>query len=107
MRNMVLAGCIGLLVTASDGYARPTWTPDEGEIVRVASVVLDSVLYEEEARVLVITFRDGTSYEYYGVGGDVFQGLLNAADKGRYFNASIRNAYESRRIEDWAAAGRP
>lgn len=107
MRCVVMAGLAGLLMTADGVQARPKWTPDEGDLVRVASVVLDSVLYEEEAKVLVVTFRDGTSYEYYGVSREVFQGLLKADDKGRYFNASIRNAFDSQRIEDWAAAGSP
>jgi hypothetical protein len=103
---MFLAGCIGLVLVAGDAMARPMWMPDEGELIRVESAALESVLYEEEARVLVITFRNGASYEYIGVTREVFKGLLNAADKGRYYNAHIRAAYECHRIEEWASAER-
>jgi hypothetical protein len=107
VRKAIMAGCIGLACMAIEAHARPKWTPDEGELIRVVSVALDSVLYEGDAKVLIVTFRDGSSYEYYGVENEVFRGLLQAADKGRYYNAHIRGAYESQRIQDWAAAGRP
>ena len=66
----------------------------------VASTVLESTLYEEEAKVLVVTFRGGRSYEYYGVNAGVYQNLLRAEHKGKYFNAHIRNVYECERVSN-------
>ncbi len=107
MKRVWMAACVGVLFAASAAFAMPKWKPEEGDLVRLESAVLDSVLYESEAKVLVVTFRSGASYEYYGVSETVFQGLLKAAEKGKYYNENIRGAYESHRIEDWAAADGP
>ena len=97
-RWMVM-GALGLQLAFAVGSGASThWRPEEGDLIALASTVLDSAVYEEEARVLVIKFRGGTSYEYYGVNDDVFQELLRTEDKGRYFNAHIRNVYACERI---------
>ena len=90
------------LALAAGGFAHAPWKPEEGELVAVVSSTLESVLYEEEAEVLVVTFRGGRSYEYYGVDAGVYQNLMRAEHKGKYFNAHIRNVYECERISNQA-----
>jgi len=45
---------------------------------------------------LEIEFRDDDSvYQYYGVPQDVYQRLMMALSKGRFFNEEIRDRYEA------------
>lgn len=98
-RQWIMAGVVGLhMALVSGGLAYAPWKPEEGELVSVVSTVLESALYEEEAKVLVVTFRGGRSYEYYGVDASVYHNLMRAEHKGKYFNAHIRNVYECERI---------
>ena len=102
MKNRLIAVCVvGLqLAVSAGGFAHMLRKPEEGDLVAVASTVLESAVYEEDARVLVITFRGGRSYEYYGVNAGVFHDLLRAEHKGKYFNAHIRNVYECERVSN-------
>lgn len=100
MKNRwIVVAVAGLhLALAGDALAHAPWKSEEGELVEVVSTTLESVLYEEQAEVLVVTFRGGRSYEYYGVDAGVYQNLMRAEHKGKYFNAHIRNVYECERI---------
>jgi len=49
-----------------------------------------SVGYDFETRVLEIEFIDGAIYQYFDVPEEIYQGLLNAESKGRYFNLVIK-----------------
>ncbi len=62
----------------------------------VESTVIDAVGY---ARVLELRFESGRIYQYYNVPEDVFEGMLSADSKGRYFNAHVRGKYDFREIE--------
>jgi hypothetical protein len=48
---------------------------------------------------LVVTFRSGRVYEYFGVPLSVFVALLNATSHGSYFYWNIRKSYPYRRIQ--------
>lgn len=62
----------------------------------VESSVIGAVGY---SRVLEIRFASGRVYQYYNVPEDVYQGMLDAESKGRYFNAHVRGKFDYREIE--------
>ena len=63
------------------------------------STVISRILYEPEARVLNIWFRDsGELYRYYDVPPRVNDAFRKAASKGRFFNAYIKERYAFQRI---------
>ena len=59
--------------------------------IPVQSSNLLSVAYQ--SGVLEIRFRSGRLYRYFNVPEAVFQELLHAPSKGRYFHRHIRNVY--------------
>ena len=64
----------------------------------VQSTNLRSVGYDEISRELEIEFHSGGIYKYSSVPLSVYQGLMNAASKGRYFHSYIKDVYSYRRI---------
>lgn len=66
----------------------------------VESRSLASVGYDAKARVLVVEFRDGGLYRYREVPREVFDGLMTAASKGRYFLERIRGKYDYERVRE-------
>ena len=54
---------------------------------------LRSAGYSAEPGTLEITFPSGAIYRYSGVPHHVYQALLDASSKGRYFNAVIRSRF--------------
>jgi hypothetical protein len=58
----------------------------------VESSNLASVGYDPESAVLEIEFKSGGIYEYSGVPQSVYDGLMNAASKGKYFYRYIKNS---------------
>lgn len=59
----------------------------------VDSTTMRSVGYEGKSRILEIEFDSGAVYQYLGVSGRVYEQLLAAESKGRYFNDEIRDSY--------------
>lgn len=62
----------------------------------VESTVIGTVGY---SRVLEIQFESGRIYQYYDVPQDIFEGMLNAESKGKYFNANVRGKFRYQEIE--------
>lgn len=63
-----------------------------------SSTAISRAEYNPQTRVLTIWFtQSGGPYEYFGVPQHVFDGLCNAASKGSYFNAFIRDQYSINR----------
>ena len=62
----------------------------------VESSVIGTVGY---SRVLEVKFASGKVYQYYDVPQDIFDGMLNAESKGKYFNANIRGKFSYQQIE--------
>jgi hypothetical protein len=63
------------------------------ERIAVSSDNLSSVGYEVASQTLEIEFHHGGVYQYAGVSEGEHEGLMNAASKGTYFHANIRNRY--------------
>jgi hypothetical protein len=55
----------------------------------VDSSVLLAVDYEPATETLHVTFRSGAAYSYFHVPRAVYDALLGAPSKGRFFNAEI------------------
>ncbi len=66
------------------------------EMIPVESSNLESVGYEDG--MLYITFQSSGTYVYYSVPVTVYEGLMNAPSKGKYFYNCIRDKYQYRKI---------
>jgi len=62
----------------------------------VESTVIDAIGY---SRVLEIRFESGRIYQYYNVPEEIYNAMLVAPSKGKYFNESIRGKYSYQEIE--------
>lgn len=61
------------------------------ERIPVQSTDLASVGYDPETLILEVEFLNGRStYQYSGVPLEIYEGLMNAGSKGRFFNQFIR-----------------
>lgn len=63
----------------------------------VQSSNLMNVNYDEEDQTLRIQFHDGAIYAYSSVPGAVFDALLAAPSKGKYFRSFIRDQFTYKR----------
>ena len=64
----------------------------------VASSNLASVGYDSATQTLEVEFLSGSVYQYYNVPENIFDLLVQAGSKGRFFHQYIRNAYPYSRI---------
>ena len=63
------------------------------------STAISRIIYEPEAQVLNVWFRDsGELYRYYDVPSRVHDAFRKAASKGRFFNIYIKDRYAFQRI---------
>ena len=60
--------------------------------IPVESSDLASVGYDSKNSVLEIEFKSGGIYQYSGVPQPVYDDLMNAASKGKYFHQYIKNS---------------
>jgi hypothetical protein len=56
------------------------------------STLLQAAAYQDEC-LLELQFNNGAVYQYFGVPAQIYQDLLQAESKGRYFNFHIRNRF--------------
>jgi hypothetical protein len=66
--------------------------------VPVDSTLLLWVAYSPEQQRLRLKFRSGELYDYSHVPQTIYQALLTADSKGRYFNQHIRDAFPTQRL---------
>lgn len=59
----------------------------------VRSSMMASVGYDSTHSMLEIEFRTGHIYRYFAVPHQVFQALMNAKSKGRFFHEQIDRIY--------------
>ncbi|MBV9155909.1 MAG: KTSC domain-containing protein [Acidobacteriaceae bacterium] len=71
----------------------------------VDSTTMRSVGYQAQDRVLEIEFDSGAVYQYLGVPARIYEQLLRAESKGRYFNSEIRESYPYIQVNRARAAG--
>ena len=56
--------------------------------------------YEEADKALVVEFRNGTVYRYFGVSRDDYTTLATSASPGARFNQAIQPYHEHERLDD-------
>ena len=72
------------------------------QLQTVISSNLDQVGYDAVNRQLVVVFKGGTGYSYDGVPGELYQQLLQADSKGKFFIAHVRKAFPFTRLDPQA-----
>ncbi len=60
-------------------------TPESSNIGRIG--------YDGESQILAVEFKNGTTYNYYGVPENVFEMLKASSSKGQFLAQSIKGAY--------------
>lgn len=63
------------------------------QLQKVQSSVIDSFGYESSTSTLGVVFKNKKIWFYTGVTEKVYQGLVDAESKGKYFNAEIKSVY--------------
>lgn len=58
----------------------------------VQSTNLASVGYELESSTLEIEFHSGGIYQYFQVPSEIYEGIMNAGSKGKFFDLYIKKA---------------
>lgn len=58
----------------------------------VDSSNLAAIGYDLNTQILRIRFNSGSLYEYSGVPKSIYNGLLSAPSKGRYFDQNVKKA---------------
>ena len=83
--------------------------------VDLKSTSLHAATYQDQSAFLELEFLSGAIYRYLGVPAQIYQELLRAESKGRYFNQHIRHHFPYVKIDlprgdaigDAALAGHP
>jgi KTSC domain len=68
------------------------------EYISVTSSNLRSVAYDEDDEMLEIIFKDGGTYRYHALPAYIYQNLMNALSKGKYFHQHIKDRYRTTKV---------
>jgi hypothetical protein len=72
-------------------------------ITAVESTTLAVLAYDDAHRTLQLEFRSRAIYRYFGVPAPVYEALLAATSKGKYFNRAIRGNFPYLRVSNTRA----
>ncbi len=73
-------------------------------ITAVESTTLAALAYDDAHEILQLEFRSHAIYRYFGVPAPVYEALLAAPSKGRYFNQAIRGNFPCARASNTRAS---
>jgi hypothetical protein len=76
-------------------HAEPAGIVSRIKRVPVDSTALATVGYSRRLRALEIEFRNGAIYRYLEVDPDLYEALINARSKTRFYDDYIRHKYRS------------
>lgn len=76
--------------------------PDAFTIELPQSKAIARLRYEEADKALVVEFRSGKAYRYFGVSRDDYTKLATSASPGARFNEAIQPYHEHEQLEDVA-----
>lgn len=62
-------------------------------MIPVSSTAISAVGYDPMTGRMCIRFRRGITYDFCRVPAHVFEGLMAASSKGRYYDQHIRDRY--------------
>jgi hypothetical protein len=65
----------------------------------VESAAIREIDYDAERAKLLVRFMSGEQYVYVGVPDEVHRSFLEAASKGRFFQAEIRDRYPFNKLD--------
>jgi hypothetical protein len=68
------------------------------EMMPVASSLIESVGYDEDAEKLHIKFHSGPAYSYQGVTLELYGNLLQAPSVGKFFLTRIKGKFETEKL---------
>src|SRR5262245_19326093 len=97
--NMQPNGCLSRGRTWREPARVPTCSTC-GSLKKMPSSVIRDVDYDEERRLLEITFVSGRIYAYRDVPAEVFADLQMARSKGEFFNRHIRDCFDYSEVND-------
>jgi hypothetical protein len=95
MRRTPPIAFVILLLAVIALHAEPVTIVSHIKRVPVESSALASVGYSKKLRALEIEFRNGAIYRYLDVGPEVYEALLKARSKARFYDDNIRHKYRS------------
>ena len=96
-----IALAASFLFVATIALADPAPGPEPTGIVSrikrvpVESTALATVGYSKRLRALEIEFRNGAIYRYLDVDPELYEALLQARSKARFYDENIRRKYRS------------
>jgi len=64
------------------------------EMIRVLSSAIDAVGYDKDRQQMFIKFKQGDTYTFCRVPEGIYQGLLSANSKGRYYDDFIKDKFD-------------
>ncbi len=64
----------------------------------VASSNLISVGYDDTSQTLEVEFKNGTIYQYYNVGRNIYEEFLASPSKGQFLAYQIKNGFPYSRV---------
>jgi len=64
----------------------------------IDSEAISAVGYESAKQILRISYRNGRTYDYFGVTQEELSGFMNAPSHGAYANKHIKPKYKCRRV---------
>lgn len=80
---------------STDRQITEAFTKEGTEVSAKGSSNIHSFSYDEETKILKITFiKGGREYEYFGVPRMVYEGMILAPSRGKYFHQFIRYKYK-------------
>ena len=71
------------------------------------SSMLQAAAYQDQLCALLLRFHGGAVYAYLNAPASLYQHLLQADSKGRYFNSAIRNRFQAVLISPALSRSRP
>lgn len=68
------------------------------EMTNVNSSSVAAVGYDESSQTLQVEFNRGTTYQYFDVPEQIFEGLVQADSVGAYLNEQVKGIYRYTRV---------
>lgn len=66
--------------------------------IKVKSNNIDEVAYDQENKVLFVRFKNGGHYSYENVSKELYEELMKAESKGKFFHANIRAKHKATKL---------
>ena len=64
------------------------------------SSFIKAVIWNINTETLAVIFSSGSIWVYYNVPENVYEELASAESTGKYFNTTIRDVYQSEKVND-------